>query len=423
MIRVFLEHAERTRMGKIAGGTLVASSALLAVIWFVPLNHNIFTSQTSSVIDSATTTPVVEAVPVLAKHIETPSAVKAVYMSACIGATPSLRTKMLGLFDDTELNSLVLDLKDYTGTIAYAGTEIEIPSVGPGCRIADLPEFITELHERNIYTIARITVFQDSLYASHHPDLAVQRVSDTEKIWRDKNGLAYIDPGASEYWDYIVDMAKEAYEIGFDEINFDYIRFPSDGNLADARYVHSIGRPKREVLRGFFEYLDSELASTTVPLSADLFGLVTTATDDLGIGQVLEDALPYFDFIAPMVYPSHFSKGFYGIEKPAEKPYEVIVESMGRAVRRAQLASSSPAKLRPWIQDFNLGAIYTPAMVRAQMQASYDVGLNSWMIWNAANRYQREALAEKGVVDVVKVLTSPHASTTVQVAPRVQPQP
>jgi hypothetical protein len=414
-MRVFPEHTERTRMGKVAGGMLGASAILLTVLWFIPLNEDIIisqTSQTSAVIDSATTTPE-EIILVLPTHIDTPRAVKAVYMSACIAATPSLRTKMLGLFDGTELNSLVLDLKDYTGTVSYADTKIAIPATGPGCRIADLPEFIVELHERNIYTIARITTFQDSLYASHHPELAIQRVSDTSKVWRDKNGLAYIDPGAKEYWNYIISMAQEAYDIGFDEINFDYIRFPSDGNLADTRYIHSIGRPKREVLREFFAYLDKKLASTSVPLSADLFGLVTSSYDDLGIGQVLEDALPYFDYIAPMVYPSHFSKGYNNLDKPAEHPYEVIFTSMSRAVQRANIASTTPLKLRPWLQDFNLGATYTPAMVRAQMQATYDVGLNSWMLWNAANRYQREALAPKGVVDVSKSGTSTPAKLPV----------
>jgi len=385
---------------------------ILAIAWFIPEDHISYSSGPvmSAVVESASTTPEVVFVPT---HIETPEAVKAVYMTACIGGTPSLRTKMLSLFDGTELNSLVLDLKDYTGTISYRATKVVVPAGGRGCRISDLPEFITELHSRGIYVIARITVFQDPLYASHSPELAVQSISNPSGIWRDKNKLAYIDPGSSEYWDYIVSIGKEAYEIGFDELNFDYIRFPSDGNLADASFPQSIGRKKREVLREFFAYLDSALASTSVPLSADLFGLTTSAYDDLGIGQVLEDALPYFDYIAPMVYPSHYSKGFNGMANPAEHPYEVIKSSMDHAVRRAVLASTTPLKLRPWLQDFNLGAIYTPAMVRAQMQATYDAGLTSWMLWNASNRYQTEALAEKGVIDMRSVETAV-ASTTVR---------
>jgi hypothetical protein len=132
-------------------------------------------------------------------------------------------------------------------------------------------------------------------------------------------------------------------------------------------------------------------------MSADLFGLTTSVTDDLGIGQVLEDAFPYFDYIAPMVYPSHFASGFNGFDKPATKPYEVILISMKKAVERANLASTSPYKLRPWLQDFNLGAKYTPEMVRDQIRATYDSGLNSWMLWNAGSSYQRSALLLKDV--------------------------
>ena len=178
---------------------------ILAIAWFVPMDHVNYSSGsvTSVVVESASTTPEVAFVPT---HIETPEAVKAVYMTACIGGTPSLRTKMLALFDGTELNSLVLDLKDYTGTISYRGTKVAVPAGGYGCRIADLPEFITELHARGIYVIARITVFQDPLYAAHNPTLAVQSLSNPSGIWKDKNKLAFIDPGASEYWDYIVSI-------------------------------------------------------------------------------------------------------------------------------------------------------------------------------------------------------------------------
>jgi hypothetical protein len=386
-------------------------TAILTLAWIIPTDHISYSSEshTSAAIENASTTPEVVFVPT---HIETPEAVKAVYMTACIGGTPSLRTKMLTLFDGTELNSLVLDLKDYTGTISYRDTKVAVPAGGGGCRIADLPEFIKELHARGIYVIARITVFQDPLYAAHNPEWAVQSLSNPSGIWKDKNKLAFIDPGSSEYWDYIVSIGKEAYEIGFDELNFDYIRFPSDGNLADASFSQSIGRKKREVLRDFFAYLDISFASTSVPLSADLFGLTTSSYDDLGIGQVLEDALPYFDYIAPMVYPSHYAKGFNGLAKPAEHPYEVVRSSMDHAARRAVAASTTPLKLRPWLQDFNLGAIYTPAMVRAQMQATYDAGLTSWMLWNAANRYQMGALAEKGVIDMKSVETAVSTTTT-----------
>ena len=146
---------------------------------------------------------------------------------------------------------------------------------------------------------------------------------------------------------------------------------------------------KSGVLRGFFSYLTGELRKENITTSADLFGMTTTNTDDLNIGQVLEDALSSFDFVAPMVYPSHYPLTFIGIQNPATKPYEVVKYSMDAAMKRA---STTPWKLRPWLQDFSLGAVYTPDMVRAQIQATYDSGFGSWMLWDAANTYTREAL-------------------------------
>jgi hypothetical protein len=145
-------------------------------------------------------------------------------------------------------------------------------------------------------------------------------------------------------------------------------------------------------MKSFFEYVNSNLKNTGVKTSADLFGMTATNTDDLGIGQVLEDALLNFDFVAPMVYPSHFPNNWAGMAKPAEKPYDVIYQSMGKAVDRAEALGVDPLKLRPWLQDFDLGANYTKEMVEAQIKATYDVGLNSWMLWDPKNIYTKEAL-------------------------------
>ena len=149
---------------------------------------------------------------------------------------------------------------------------------------------------------------------------------------------------------------------------------------------------RADVIKNFFVYLHEELKDTGMVTSADLFGLVTTATDDLGIGQKLEYALPYFDYICPMVYPSHFAKGTYNIANPAANPHDIIKESMGKAVERAKAMGEDPNKLRPWLQDFDLGEKYTPEMVRAQITATYEVGLNSWLLWDAGNTYTKSAL-------------------------------
>jgi hypothetical protein len=330
-------------------------------------------------------------------HVPTPEPMKAIYMTACVAATPSWRTELKKFVEDTELNSIMIDIKDYSGTISIVDEKLQANDA-TGCKIKDLAEFIGELHESGIYVIGRITVFQDPYYAERHPDLAVKSKS-TGGTWRDKKGLAFIDVGAEPYWDYMIKLAKESYELGFDELNFDYIRYPSDGNMQDTRYSWTVGTStKAEMLESFFSYLHNGLKDTGMKTSADLFGLTTLSYDDLGIGQVLERALPYFDYIYPMTYPSHYAWNTGGFGDPATHPYEIMKFSMDSAVAREQafntsrgLATSTPSKLRPWIQDFDLGAQYGMAEVQAQIKATYDSGLTGWLSWDAANRYTREA--------------------------------
>ena len=324
-------------------------------------------------------------------HVPTPSAVKAVYMTACIASESALRTKVLKTIDGTQINSVMIDMKDYTGTISYAQTKVDGPK-GRGCRIVDLPQFIAQLHEKNLYVIARVTVFQDPLYSNYRPELAVQSVAHPGQPWKDKNGLGFIDPNSVTYWDYPVAIARESYSIGFDEINFDYIRFPTDGDMSDMQFATPTGTTKAQVITTFFQYLHSQLAPQSIVTSADIFGQTTVEHGDMGIGQILENVLPYFDYVAPMTYPSHFIDGFLGYDKPAKHPGPILQQTMATAVERAAAIGQPASKLRPWLQAFDLGAIYTPDMVKAQIQGVYDAGLTSWMLWDPANRYNRAAL-------------------------------
>ena len=334
------------------------------------------------------------AVPVkkIISHMTTPSQVKAIYMTNWVAGNKNLRSSLVKIADDTEINSIVIDIKDYTGRIAFEVYDPILKEIGAyEKRIVDVEEFIEELHKKNIYVIGRISVFQDKYLVGRRPDLAVKRKSDGG-IWKDFKNISWLDPWSKEVWDYIVALAKESYGVGFDELNFDYIRFPSDGNMKDISYPLSNGKIKSEVIGEFFAYLRENLGDIGAPLSADLFGMTTTNTDDMNIGQNLENALKYFDYVSPMVYPSHYPKGFNNYPNPAAKPYEVVKFAMDSAVNRAVKATTTPRKLRPWLQDFNLGATYDAPMVRAQIQATYDSGLDSWMLWNASNRYTSAAL-------------------------------
>jgi hypothetical protein len=331
-----------------------------------------------------------------------PKTVKAIYFTSWTASKHSRIEEAINLIKNTELNAIVINIKEETGTIAFKTDSPLIKALGAEeVRIVDFSALINRLHQEGIYVIARIVVFQDQYLPKVRPDLAVKD-NITGGIWRDRKGLAWLDPASQEVWKYIVEIAKEAIRLGVDEVNFDYVRFPSDGNLSRISYPiwKSKETTRREVIKSFFAYLRQELKQFGVPLSVDLFGLSTVNSDDLGIGQVLEDALPYFEFVSPMVYPSHYASGFIGYKNPAQYPYEVIKYSLDRAVLRrnallATTTSTEPlkiAKIRPWLQAFDLGAVYTPQMIRKQMQAVYDAGLDAgWYLWNPANRYRIEA--------------------------------
>jgi hypothetical protein len=353
----------------------------------------------------------IEPVPFVATHIEVPDQVRAIYMTACVAGTPSFRSQLVKLVEETDVNSLIIDVKDYTGTIAFDIEGIDlIGEEGTGCRVRDMKEFIATLHDKGIYVIARITVFQDPLYATAYPDQAVQKASD-KSVWTDYKGISFVEAGAREYWEYIAKLSRATYEAGFDELNLDYIRFPSDGNMQDIYYPFSEARliedpdfGKAEVVREFFQYMHESLKDTDVVLSADLFGMTTTNSDDLNIGQVLEYAVPYFDYIAPMVYPSHYPTGFHGYSNVNAHTYEIIKFSMDSAVERIEAMRLSTTtdygghgnyhakQLRPWLQDFDYPVTYTPEMVRNQIQATYDAGLDSWMLWDPSNKYTSSVL-------------------------------
>ncbi len=319
-------------------------------------------------------------------HIKTPETVRAWYISAWTASGQATRAKIIEKIPGTTINALVIDIKDATGKISFTIDDPIINELGSSENlIKDLPEFIQELHAKNIYVIGRISVFQDPYAVIKKPEWALKS-KKTGTPWKDKKGLSFLDPTNPDVWDYITTIATKSYAAGFDEINFDYVRFPSDGNIADITYPNP-ETSKSDLLEKFFTHIDTEVRKKGIPTSADLFGLVTNTTDDMGIGQVLEKAMPYFDFIAPMVYPSHYPKGFHGFANPAAKPYDIITIAMSQGVDRAVVLGFTATKFRPWIQDFDLGATYTASMIQDQIKALHEQGIDSYMSWDPANTY------------------------------------
>lgn len=324
-------------------------------------------------------------------HIKTPEHVKSIYMSSWVAGTVSVREPLVKLITDTELNAVVIDVKDNTGVLSWDG------------RIRDLDAFIDELHSKNIYVIARIAAFQDPAYVQAHPEQAVHS-SKTGGIWRDHKGVPWVDTGSKDMWKYLDKISKESYARGFDEINLDYIRFPTDGALSDMTFPISGARAKTDksgIVGDFFRYITDSLHKEGIPVSGDLFGIIMITKVDIGtLGQDMHTALETFDYVAPMVYPSHFYPGTNGYKNPAANPGPIIAYSMGKGIEIADEVASSTgqatstirAKYRPFYQDFDMGATYTAEMVRAQITAGEKLGIHSWMLWDPANHYTRGAL-------------------------------
>ena len=326
---------------------------------------------------------------IVVSHQPTPKPLHAVYMSSWVAGNKTAREKLLKRLAGTNINTIVIDVKDSSGKIVV---KLNAPALAKydsfDSHVADITEFVNELHHQGYYVIGHISVFEDNYLTRRRPDLAIQRV-DNGELWEDDKGMAWLDVSSQEVWDYAIAVAKEAYVAGFDELNFDYIRFPSDGKISNMHfpYYDASKKTRVEALEEFYRYLHNQMRDIGVPTSADIFGMTTTNTDDLGIGQILEKTAPYFDYVCPMIYPSSYPTGFRGFKNPATVPYKIIKLSLDSAVRRLAADNLPITKIRPWLQDFNLGATYTPSMVRSEIKAVNDSGLDSWMAWDSSNQY------------------------------------
>ena len=349
-------------------------------------------------------------------HTRTPKEVRGLYMTSFTAASPSGRKGIFEYAKRNGLNAVVIDIKDFGGALAFAPNDPHLKGLAPAQpTIPNLDAVLDEAHTYGLYRIARLFVFQDPQYANAHPDQAVLN-SKTGKVWADFKGISWVDPSSTANWKYNAEVAKEVYARGFDEIQLDYIRFPSDGALTQMSYAKYDGKtPKQKVIGDFYRYMHDQLVvKEGIPLSLDLFGYVTWYRDfDLGIGQLLANGLPNATAISAMVYPSHYGKGAAGFANPAEHPYDIVNVSLAKAntfyadIKTAcdagkpeyLVSGSGTAKIavpcgqplagqRPWLQAFDIGAVYTKDLINAQIKAAQDQGATGWLLWNARNVYR-----------------------------------
>jgi len=295
---------------------------------------------------------------------------------------------LLDLIDRTELNTLVVDMKNDLGWIGYPS---QVPEAEPASlylsQFMDIHGLLATCREKGIYTIARIVLFKDPIFARAFPAWAVHNKEG--EIWIDSEGSAWGDPFREEVRDYNAAIAREIAALGFDELQFDYVRFPSDGDTSNTRYAEkSTLESRTATIREFCARLQRELKPLGVVLSADLFGLTTWVDPetDMGIGQRVVDIAPYMDYLSPMLYPATFIKGNLGYEEPLLHPYAVVYRSV------AELAGRSAARVRPWLQHYSSqGVTYGPKDVRLQIEAAQDAGSYGWMCWHAAGKYDENS--------------------------------
>jgi hypothetical protein len=327
-----------------------------------------------------------------------PQAMKAAYLTYFGVSDKGIRNRVLDLVARTELNAVVIDVKGDRGWIPYR-TEVPLALAAgaQGPVMLDIESMLSDFRRRGIYTIARIVTFKDNVLGNHRPDWAITDAR-TGKPWIDRENLIWMDPFREEVWAYNIAIAREAVAKGFDEVQFDYVRFPTDGRLAAAKYSRPVNRETRlPTIAAFLARARREIGPTGGFVAADVFGYTAFNENDTDIGQRIEELAPHVDYICPMVYPSGYHVGIPGYRNPVQHPYEVVYESV-RLIRKR--SSTTVVRVRPWLQDFRDYAfdrrIFGVTEVRAQIKGGEDAGAMGWMLWNPRNDYTGAALRTKG---------------------------
>jgi hypothetical protein len=318
--------------------------------------------------------------------------VKGIYLTAWSAGRPNKMDNVLAMLDKTELNSVVIDIRD--SGIMYWKTGIPIADASGATKVAVAdPEGLFEsLEKHKVWPIARIACFRDQFVPKAMPERGVRTASGG--IWRDRSGHSWLDPYNRKNWEYIAETVDFAMDAGFQDVQLDYVRFPSEGNSRNQRFPAKKAYPNPqaapdEVIHDFASFIRDRVKKRGLAISADVFGIISSGKGDQGIGQKLEKVAAPFDVISPMVYPSHYARGEYGIANPNAQPYAIIKASLADYKKRLP-----DAQVRPWLQDFSLGHRYGVKEVQAQIKAVRDLGYREFLLWNAGNRYTWAALGK-----------------------------
>jgi hypothetical protein len=340
---------------------------------------------------------------------------KGLYLTHYGVSSRIIRNRVLGLIKESDLNALVLDVKGDRGLLSYK-YDVPLASQDGAHKIPtikDIKAFIQDLHEQNIYVIGRIVTFKDNLLANYKPEWAITDTR-THKPWTDNEGLAWVDPFRKEVWDYNIAIAREAAKAGFDEIQFDYVRFPTDGKLSSARYSQTNNLESRvKTINGFLEAAHDALLPYNTYLSADIFGYVPWNYNDTDIGQRIEDVAQHVDYLCLMVYPSGYHLGIPGYRLPVSHPREVVYYTLEKAKKRLD---GQPKKLRPWLQNFRDYAFdrrpYTGSEIKLQIQACNEANTSGWLLWDPSNKYTYTADAMRALKSSSDQLASTLSQST-----------
>ncbi len=311
---------------------------------------------------------------------------RGIYVNRFAGQSPKKMRSLIALADSTEINAFVIDIKDEFG-INYVSTDTLVQrNAGRAGSIPDLAQLIDTLKAHHITPIARIVTFKDSVTARLNPRWRILQPDGSP--WRDKKGITWVNPYSRDVWEYDLRVAEEAARLGFEEVQFDYVRFPEPyKSLPPQIFPGAQGVAKPEVLAEFLATARARVAKHGARTTADVFGLVT-AGGTLEVGQRWENIAGAADVVLPMVYPSHYPHGSYGIARPNADPYKTIFAAVSDAHKRDMKLGIAGEHVRPWLQAFTLGApAYGPAQLRDQKRAVYDAGYQGWVLWNPGSRY------------------------------------